>query len=174
MASVALKSQIVTDLDATPVVKTNQQEVGGVIRETIGIITTNSDDSIGSTYRFCRIPSRARITEVIGIADVGSAGAGIGDVGLYQTAANGGAVVDADHFASAWDFSNADEKGILLTHEAAAAGCFLAVNAGKQVWEAAGLTSDPGRDYDVTMTLTEAVTTGAAVIAIKVRYVLPE
>lgn len=172
MAEVHLNSAPVTDLEASPVVKQNSNTMGGVLREAVGFVTTNSDDSIGSTYRLCRVPSSARISEVIGMADVGSAGAGIANVGLYQTLENGDAVVDADFFASAWDFSNADEKGIRLAHEAAAGSSYLVNECEKRIWENLGLSEDPNIEYDVTLTLTEAVTTGAAVVGIKVQYVL--
>jgi len=172
MASVALKSTAITNLDATPVVKVNNQLAGGVVREAVGLITTNSDDSIGSTYRFCRIPGRARISEILGYADVGSAGAGIGDIGVYQTAANGGAVVDADFFASAWDFSNADANSVALEHEAGAG--HLVNEIEQPLWQALEVAANPDLDYDIVMTLTEAVTTGAAEIGLRVRYVLPE
>lgn len=170
MADVTLKSNAVTDLDADPLVKVNSQIAGGVLREAVGFVTTNSDDSIGSEYRICRVPSRARISEILGYSDIGSATAGIADVGVYL--ADGGAVKDADHFASAWDFSNADSQGVQLVNEAQAGN--LVNEMEKQLWETLGETSDPNVEYDITLTLTEAVATAAAVVGLKVRYVLPE
>jgi hypothetical protein len=108
----------------------------------------------------------------LGSADIGSASAGIADVGLYQTDENGGAVVDADFFASAWDFSNADVSNVQLTHEAAAGASFLVNEMEQRVWEVLGLSADPNIYYDVVLTLTEAVATGAAVVGLRVRYVL--
>jgi hypothetical protein len=170
-AVVNLLSQPVTDLDATPIVKQVPSVIGGVIREAVGFVTTNSDDSIGSTYRICRVPSNARITQILGSQDVGSASAGIADVGVYQTAANGGAVVDADFFASAWDFNVlGDCHNVDITHEAGAG--FLVNEDEKYLWEALGLSTDSNREYDIVLTLTEAIATGATVVGLKVRYVL--
>lgn len=172
MAQVELKSASITSLEATPVARVNSNVQGGTLREAVAKITTNSDDSIGSIYRMVRVPSTARVSQVIGMADIGSAGAGIANVGLYQTTENGGAVVDADFFASAWDFSNADVGFIDLTHEAAANESFLVNEIEDRIWEILGLDEDPNIEYDVALTLTEAVTTGAAVVGLKVRYVI--
>ena len=170
MAEVTLKSTAVTNMDATPVVKVNSQISGGVVREAVGFVTTNDDDSIGSVYRLVRVPSRARISEIRGYSDIGSASAGIANVGVHL--ANGGAVKDADHFASAWDFSATDTQGVVLENEAQVGN--LVNEMEEQLWEALGETADPNVDYDITLTLTQAVATAAAVVGIKVRYVLPE
>jgi len=172
MAEVHINSDQITDLENTPVTKVNVNVAGGVLREATGHLTTNSDDSIGSTYRLCRVPSHARVSQVIGMHDVGSATAGAGDIGLYDTAENGDAVVDADFFASAWDFNAAGDTGFVdLTHEAAAGASYLVNESDQRIWEILGLDEDPGKDYDVAITLTEAVATAACVVGVKVRYV---
>lgn len=167
MAVVNLKSQVVTDQDASPAVKTSQLEVGGAIREAIGVVQTNSDDSSGSTYRMVRLPSRARVTQVLLSSD-DSGTTGDTDVGLYL--ADGGAVEDADFFASAVDINAAALSHSDVTYESGVVG---PEDQSKRLWEQLGESEDPNVMYDIALTLTEAVT-AATDIALKVRYVLDE
>lgn len=172
MAVVELESAPITNLEATPLTKVNVNLMGGVLRESAAYITTNADDSIGSVYKMVRIPSNARVSQVLASHDVGSATAGKADIGLYDTLENGDAVVDVDFFASAWDFNDAgDTSNLDLTHEAAANESFLVNETEQRIWEILGLSEDPGKEYDVCFTLTEAIATAACVLGLKVRYV---
>lgn len=167
MAVVNLKSQVITDQDASPVVKTSPLEVGGVIREAIGVVQTNSDDSANSTYRMVRLPSRARVTQVL-ISSDDAGTTGDTDIGLYLS--DEGAVEDADFFASALDINTAALEHSDVTYESGVVG---PEDMSKRLWEQLGKTTDPDVFYDVALTLTEAVT-AATDIALKVRYVLDE
>jgi hypothetical protein len=77
----------------------------------------------------------------------------ISDIGLYRTAKDGGAVVDADFFASALSLKDGALNGVDVLHESAV---FSIANSGKELWDALGLTSDPSVFYDVAFTLTAA------------------
>jgi hypothetical protein len=111
-------------------------------------------DSIGSTYRIARVRSSDKVNSILFWApDIGTTVAA--DVGLYDTAANGGAVVDADFYASAVSFASGPYNAVDVTYEALAAGGSLA-NGEKRIWEALGLTTDPMKDYDIALTLTAA------------------
>ena len=164
MAVVNLKSTAVTNANAIPRVQNNVGLEGGtVIRAVNGFATLSNGDSIGSTYRIGKIRSDDFIDRIRMVsADVGTTGAG--DLGLYDllTNSNGGTVVDADFFASAVDFS-AGAIDSDVTWEAAAAGG-LYTNAEKRVWEILGLSSDPGKEYDVAITLTTAANAAGSVL----------
>jgi hypothetical protein len=80
-----------------------------------------------------------------------------GDVGLYRTAADGGAVVDADFFASAVAIATA-VNGTDITYEAASAMDISKIE--QRIWEVLGLTVDPNLEYDVAVTLTAATVAG--------------
>lgn len=165
MAVVDILSSALTNRDANT--KNGPGLEKGMLREAIGYVTTNSDDSIGSTYRFCQIPSNARVSQILLYSDGGGA-AGAGDIGIYQTTDNGSAVVDADHFSSAVVVSSA-LAGSDVTHESAV---FDIDDMEKPLWEALGLSEDSQRLYDVVMTLTAAITTAATKIGAKVRYAI--
>lgn len=170
-AVVALSSTGITNLDASPPVVNSANIQRGNIREDQGLASLTNGDSIGSTYRLHRIRSSDRVSSIRYWAlDIGTTGAF--DLGLYDTAKNGGAVVDADFFASAVAVNAGPYAGVDITFEAGAAGGLI-TNAEKRIWEMLGLTADPFKDYDVTMTLT-AATDATGTVLVRTQYVSGE
>lgn len=113
------------------------------------LVASAADDSATSVFRVFRIKS-SDIVAAIKISAADATTAGAINVGLYRTAEDGGAVVDADLFASAFDlalgpYSNAD-----ITFES---GEYTHAEALTPIWQVIGLTSDPGYDYDVCMVI---------------------
>lgn len=163
MAVVALKSTIITNADASA--RTSVTLQGGRVRSQAATVEVANGDSIGSTFRMFRVPSNARVERIEVHCDAITSAAA--DIGLYQTAANGGAVVDVDAYASAQSIATA----ITLVANNAA---FEARNIDaieKRVFEDAGLTTDPQREYDIALTLTAAATAAGTVSAI-LHYVI--
>lgn len=159
MAVVTTKSAGITNRDATPVVLTNAYLARAEVKKAAGLVTAVSGDSIASKYIFCSIPSNALVHSVqISCPDIGTTGAM--DIGLYQTTANGSAVVDADFFKAAQSVSG----GALTKTEVLYGNIVTVANAEKRVWEALGLTVDPQIDYDVVGTLTAAQDAGGAIM----------
>lgn len=147
-------SSALTNRDATPQVLNSQIVEKGTLRESQGFADIANGDSATSTYRLFSIRSSERLSQLLVYSpDIGTTTAG--DVGLYETTKAGSAVVDVDFFASAVSLSGGALNGSDITFEAAAAGGLIA-NAEKPVWQALGLTSDPGKEYDVVLTLTGA------------------
>lgn len=168
-------SQIITDLDASPVVKTNTLEIGGTKRIATALLamTTGAASDI---KRFVRIPSRALVLSVAFVNDdLDSNGTPTlaTDVGLYRTTADGGAVVDADFFASAVTTLQAATTVFTdVTYESVVVPI---ANRAKPLWEQLGLTADPGVQYDVAFTYTAGAATHAnGNVVMRVEYVLPE
>lgn len=158
MALVALKSGNITSRDASPRTIVNPGANGGMLRAGVGIITASAADDIGSTYRFFQVPSNAIMHELrITSADMGSTGTI--DIGLYRTTADGGAVVDADFFASALDVNTAALTDVNVLVES---GVNTNAKCEQPLWQAAGLTSDPGCYFDVTATATAVLQAGGA------------
>jgi hypothetical protein len=151
-AVVNLKSTTITNATANPVVNTSSTMAQGRLLAACGAITPNTDDTSTSTYRFFRVPSNCRMSKLLlTAADFTTAGAI--DVGLYRTTEDGGAVVDADLFASAIDMSAGSGVGT-DAQELLESGTYTAANREKQLWEVLGLSSDPGVWYDVVATST--------------------
>lgn len=153
MAEVHLKSTPVTNATATPRVINNPNIAGGNVRRAAGAITGSASDSIGSTYRYCRVPSNA-VVKCVKYWSAASGATGQVAIGLYQTAENGGAVVDADLFGSGIDPGGGAIAALDVTHES---GEYTFAESLLPLWQVIGLSADPGREYDVTATVSEAI-----------------
>jgi len=151
MATVHLKSGQVTNATASPRVINNPGVAGAEVRRTTGIITNSAADDVGSTYRYVRVPSNA-IIKTLRFWSAASGATGQLNVGLYQTAENGGAVVDADLFASAIDPGGGALAAVDITHES---GEYTFAESLLPLWQVIGLTADPVRDYDIAATVSE-------------------
>jgi hypothetical protein len=166
MAVVTVKSTQITNRDATPKVLGTAVQ-GAAIQHARGVCAITSGDSIGSKYIACSVPSNAKVVSVrISSPDIGTTTAA--DVGLYQTTLNGGAVVDADFFASAQALNAGPYLKTELSQES---GVYTIANMEKALWEALALTTDSQRDYDVVATLTAAAD-GTGSVLIEVDYTL--
>lgn len=168
MAVVNTKSAGITNADAGTL--SNARVINARIHEAIGTAEAANGDSIGSTYRLCRVPSNARISRILLSCDAITTCAG--DVGVYRTAGDGGAVVDADHFASAQSLAAALVNQD-VSHEADAADAgagFGLADVEKPLWQTLGLTADPFVLYDIAVTLTAAAGS-AGTIGLRVQFV---
>lgn len=167
MAVVDVLSNTITNRDASPKVLASSNVDNGRMQsscQTVEITTANSSDS---TYRFFSIPSNARVSEILAYSDdMGTATAA--DVGLYDTTENGGAIVDADFFASALDLNGGALVGSHIEHES---GVFGVEDREKPLWEALGLSSDPNKMYDLVATLTAAADTGGT-LTLEAKYII--
>ncbi len=143
-------SSLVTNADTVPAVLNSPRVDGGGERVKVATISVVNADSIASILRLFRVPSNAVMTDLKLYCPAITTAAV--DIGLYRTAKDGGAVVDADLFASAQVLTSA-LNGTDVLHES---GVFSLTNSAQELWQAAGLTSDPSVFYDVAMTLTAA------------------
>lgn len=168
MAIVLVKSTIITNLDSSPPIKNPSWLAEGVIREQVAQYLLVNGDSIASIYRMCRVHSSERVTNLLIYCD--AIATAVGDIGLYDTQANGSAVVDVDFFATAQAFT-AVLNGTDVQWEAAA-GVTVISNISKRMWEVLGLAADPNKFYDIAITLTAAAGAGGT-IAMKLRSVRP-
>ena len=152
MAVVNIKTTEITAADAAA----DKVATAGPIECVLtGTVEAANGDSIGSTYRLVRVPANFVPTSVR-IATKALGGSAAADVGVYRVEEDGGAVVDADEFASAVAVSSAVAWTDVM-EEAAATDI---AKIGQTMWERVGLTANPGVAYDIALTLTAA--TGAA------------
>lgn len=164
MAVVNTKATAVTNADASPTQSFSSTKIaGGRIKEAVGFVTVANGDSIASTLRFARVHSSWRPSRVLLSSDAITSAAG--DVGICETAANGGAAVDADLFGSAVSLAAA-QTNVDITHES---GVVTLAKVEQQLWQLLGLSADPAKWYDLVVTLTAAATAGGTV-AVKFQY----
>lgn len=165
------KSTAITNAVATPRVPNPTGLDGGLVRRKQGFCVMTSTDSATSVYRFARLPSNCYMDAItMHCLDIGTTGTA--DIGLYYptTHANGGTVIDSDAFASAVNFHGGAVEGPHLEFESGAANGLI-TNAEKRLWEAAGLTSDPGGEFDLAITLA-ADTDAAGTILMRAYYIV--
>ncbi len=154
MAAVNTKSTFITNADNDPRVLTAAHlGFGGSLRAAAATVEVAAADDAASVYRMFRVHSSWRVHGLYLWNDAITSGTAY-DIGLYQIAANGGAVVDADCWAS-------DVTMVSARATSGPLDCtFEALNIDKiekTVWEVAAvavttLLADPNRYYDICLT----------------------
>lgn len=167
MSVVNTKSNAITNLDAVPAVRNPLYLMGGVLREAIGTVEIAAADCDTSVYRLVRVHSSWRISEIMRFNDAITSGTDF-DIGLYDTAENGGAVKNINCFADAVSLASASLTGVSEMFESGADEGVEDIE--KRVWEFAGEASDPGVFYDLAYTGV-AVGSGAGTLTVRVRYI---
>lgn len=169
MATVNRNSTIIADQVASPKVLVSPSKGSpAVLFSTSGYVANADDDSATSVHRFCRISSGATVRQVLLSTGDATTGGAL-DIGLYRTAGDGGAVVDADLFASAFVLTNGPFSNTDVTFES---GEYTQAEAVKPLWEVLGLTADPMCEYDVAGTITTTYSGAAVGQLVTVNYVV--
>jgi hypothetical protein len=167
MAAANTKTAVITNLDATPPVKAPYALNGGVLREIPGTVEIAAADDTASVYRMARVHSSWRISQIIRFNDAITSGADF-DVGIYDPADRGGAVVNVNTFADAVSLTSGSVTGVSEMYESG--GDIGVEDIEQRLWEMLGLAADPGLYYDLCYT---GVTpgSGAGTLSVLVRYV---
>lgn len=165
MAVVNTKATAIANADARPVVINGSYLQKGSLVEAVGVVAVAAADDDGSVFRLARIPSNARVSEIL-VKNTAITGGTVYRVGVYEIAGNGGAAVNTGVFATTVDMSTA------RTVPADVSTSALAIDQSeKRLWELLGLAADPKKEYDIALTAT-TVGTAAGSIAARVRYVV--
>lgn len=174
MAIEALKSTSVTAADniasGAGTSPASKKLMGGILKESVATFEIAVKD-VDSTYRICRIPAYARISEIFFKCDAAINSACAIDIGIYRTVPDGGAVVDRDCYATAIDLAGAglvDQVQANVKWEVLDFGAKME----QSVWEDAGVSANPGPiEYDLVATTSTALNTTGGSLAFMVRYV---
>lgn len=183
MGTSRLKSSHITQLDTSFATRDPQSAGAGPSARCVtvcGTITPVAADAAGSTYQMVRIPTNA-IVKYVGLASQAQ-GAGKVQIGVYYSdatddgtpVANQGLVVPTtgvDFFASDVDLASAIGQTDETFQHQATAGAYNPSLINKRLWDALGLTSDPGGFFDIVLTVhTTAITTGTGFVSLQVEY----
>lgn len=161
MAVVALKSASVTNSDATPrVANTDGEGALGRRVEAFAYIQPSASDSAGSTYQMIRVPTTIHVKQLI-LECAAAGGSAAIDIGVYtptrrEDTGRGttlGAAVDADFFASAVVISSA----LGPTNVTNESTTYTLDKRNQPLWQAVGLSADPGGKFDIVITVTVAL-----------------
>ena len=125
--------------------------------------------AIGDRHAMVRMNSSDTVVAIY----MGCDGAGTAilvNIGLYQ--ARGGAVIDADCFASAVDISTAAVVHGAVNYKYESATAPGAATAILPLWDAhTALTEDPMVQYDIELAETAAITPALTVVSFEVLYI---
>lgn len=192
MAVEHVKSTPITNLDSTPIVRnTTGQGAGAKIKEIAGIVTIPASADIDSTLQVVRVPFDAVVKEII-VDAAAFTTSGQFDVGVYYATDGSNALsaasllaadaIDQDFFTiTALDGGEANGLfahlvpggGFRITNATVAQDAntvWGAVDANIPLWQALGLTANPGGNADICLTLTEAIGAATAIVSLSVRY----
>jgi hypothetical protein len=156
------------------VISTAGEGAGATLKCVTGIATGVASSSIDATYQFVRVPSNAKIKRIQFQTQTQTAGAG--DVGVYYaTDGIGGRptsllvanAIDRDFFAAAASLTTTTAQDLTENPIAAA---YTPALRNQPLWQAVGLTSDPGGNFDIVLSLTTAITTGTGIMVMDVYY----
>ena len=175
MAVDHVKSTIITGLDTTPVVQPTAGEGGPASLKNVssGDVVGIAASSIGATYQFVRVPSNAKVKRVEFDSEAQAAGAI--DIGVYYatdgiggkpTALLAAAAISQAFFASAVALTSASQP-TNVTNES---GTYTPAKRNQPLWQAVGLASDPGGNFDIVGTVSTAITTGTGKMGLNVDY----
>jgi hypothetical protein len=152
---------------AVPIVLTEPAKSVGNVKSAKSVATISASQPSSDTIRMVRVPSNARIDAVLLTTADATTGGAI-NIGVWQTAENGGAVVDADLFASALALTGGPFTRSDQTWES---GEYTYAESCLPLWQVLGLTADSNREYDIVL---EVSTTGnglGTTIVLEVLYV---
>jgi hypothetical protein len=174
MAVDHVKSTPITNLDAKPAVANTAGEGAPVALKTVdAIVTAVASSSINATYQFVRVPSNCKVKTVVFESEAQAAGAI--DIGVYYatdgeggqpTALLAAAAISQALFASAVALTSASGPTEVINES----GTFTLDKRSQPLWQAAGLSADPGGMFDIVGTLTTAITTGTGKMGLRVSY----
>lgn len=175
MAVDHVKSTFVTNADASPSVANTAGEGGMAPSKFIeGSAVVVAASSINSTYQFFRVPSNCKIKKLW--FESAAQAAGQVDIGVYYaTDGQGGRptvllasqAIDQDFFASGVIVTGT----VAITEETNESGTYTIDKRTQPLWQAVGLTADPGGSFDIVATVVTAdVTTGTGRMGLSCTY----
>lgn len=176
MAVDHVKSTGITNSDASPAVANTAGEVGGAAPAKVvssGSVVAVASSSQDATYQFVRVPSTAKIHAMW--FESQAQAAGTIDFGLYYatdgligkaTSLLAAAAIDQDFFASAVAVTSLSQPTNIVNES----GTNTAAKRVQPLWQAVGLTSDPGGNFDIVGTVVTAITTGTGIMGLTVLY----
>jgi hypothetical protein len=163
-----VNSTWITNAVAAPVVLTSSNQSAGRVFTAKSVATVSATQTSGDIIRLVRVPSNARIDAVL-LSTGDATTAGAIDIGVYQTAGNGGAVVDADLFASALALTGGPFARSDQTFES---GQYTYAESCLPLWQVLGLSADSNRDYDIAATVTTTGDGMGTTMALEVQYAI--
>lgn len=175
MAVDHVKSTPITNLDSSPAVQNTAGEGGAAPLKCIssGSVVAVASSSQNATYQFVRVPSNAKVKAMF-FESAAQAG-GTVDIGLYYATDGVGGkptsllaanAINQALFASAVAVTSLSQPTNVVNES----GSFGPDKQIQPLWQAAGLSADPGGNFDIVGTINSAITTGTGAMGMTVLY----
>lgn len=164
MAVNVYKSVTITNRDASPSVINDARLERSMVRSAHGQVSAVTGDSIGSTYVLATVPTTAMVRKLL--LSCAALTSGAANIGVSQPTAKGGAAISAALFASAQSLASA----LSHTDVTNQSGSYTPALEEQPLWQAAGLSADPGGTLDIVVTLTAALT-ASGLLGLQIEYV---
>ena len=178
MAVVNLKGTAITNRDATPQTINDGRLERGILKSAVGSVTCGAADSgntaysTGSTYVLASLPSTAMVRNVL--LSCAALTSGVVSIGVGRNTKDSGGtayplVIGATAtalFASAQSVASALSKSNVTNQS----GNYTLTKQEQPLWQAAGMSADPGGTLDVVVLVTTALTAGG-LLGLEVQYV---
>lgn len=179
MTTEALKSGSITDLDGgtlgvPPVRHVAGSGAAGTLRDMQDQVTATTGKTSGSTYQMIRLPSTVILKKLEWWVEA-TVTTFANDVDLYYSdspydgtkVANQGTVAANQLFGAAVDMHTAAAPADL------AYANLLGDKLNQPLWQAAGLSADPGGQFDIVLKNT-STNSGAPVVHVRATYVVAD
>lgn len=173
MAVVNTKSTAITNRDATPPVINDGRLERGVKKSAVGSVAVGAADSANSYYPLVSVPTTAMIRGVFATAVAGMTTLA-GNIGVFKTTANSGGTTTgvAANTGSNTFFGSASSLASALNRsDVTGAGSYTTDKREQPLWQAIGLSADPGGTFDIGVQVTTANTGAAGRVGLEVEYV---
>lgn len=173
-----LKSTNITNLDAVPVAANTSGEGAPAYAWTVNdYVTISANASLTSTYRVLRVPAQAKLKSLVLESEAMAAGK-VNISAYYSDSTTDGTqptnqalIIPStgdQFFASDVDLAAAVTPTSVLNES----GNFPISKRNQPLWQALGLSSDPGGWIDIVLVVhTTAITTGAANCMLRCEFV---
>lgn len=146
----------------------------GYVKDISDSLVVVAASAAGSTLRVLRIPTNAKV-KYVGITSQAQ-GAGKTDVGVYYPVdgPTGKADLAANAISQAFFAHDVDlTSAVQPTNITDQSGTYTANLWNQPIWQALGLASDPGGEFDIVCTIDNTdITTGTGILGIQVEIVM--
>jgi hypothetical protein len=174
MAVVYTKSTAVTNRDATPPVINDGRIQRGVLKSAVGSVAVGAADSATSYYPLIEVPTTAMIRSVLLECPSGMTSMA-GDIGVFKNTANSAGVTtgvaantgSGSIFAAATTLASAANRKEVTNLNSNA---YPTDKREQPLWQAIGLTADPGGTFDIGIKVTTANSGAAGRVGLEVTY----
>lgn len=172
MAVVNTKSTAITNRDASPLVINDARLERAVKKSAVGSVAVAATDSSTSYFPLVQVPTTAMVRAVFLTVTAGMTSLA-GNVGVFKTTANSGGVttgVVANTSSNTFFGSATSLASALNRSDVTGSGSYTTDKREQPLWQAIGLSADPGGFFDIGVQLTANNAGSAGRVGVEIEY----